>query len=451
MKKVITYGTFDLLHYGHINLLKRAKKLGDYLIVGVTSDDYDKSRGKINVKQSTIERIEAIKSLGIADEIIVEEYEGQKIDDIQRYNVDIFTVGSDWTGKFDYLNEYCEVTYLDRTEGISSSEIRTKNRKLQLGLFGDTNVLIKYFNESIFVNGIQVSAVCSKNEAIIECLKTKNIRIYANYDELLDNVDALYIVTNPFLHYEHIKKALLQNKHVLCESPITLKSSQYIELYELAQEKNLILMEANKTAYATAFNRLILLVKSGAIGNVVSVDSTCTSLQVHINQPDKNYDMLWNSICAWGPTAMLPVFKILGTDYISKKITSLLLDDSPSKFDSFTKIDFVYKNAVASIKVGKGIKSEGELIISGTKGYIYVPAPWWKTDYFEIRFENQTENKRYFYQLDGEGIRYELVAFAKYIENKNISKTYISNKISLATCSIMEDFENNTDCTSIHI
>ena len=134
-----------------------------------------------------------------------------------------------------------------------------------------------------------------------------------------------------------------------------------------------------------------------------------------------------------------------------KKITSLLLDDSPSKFDSFTKIDFVYKNAVASIKVGKGIKSEGELIISGTKGYIYVPAPWWKTDYFEIRFENQTENKRYFYQLDGEGIRYELVAFAKYIENKNISKTYISNKISLATCSIMEDFENNTDCTSIHI
>ena len=82
MIKVITYGTYDMLHYGHIRLLERAKKLGDYLIVGVTSSDYDKYRGKINVEQSLTERIEAIRAAGIADEIIVEEYEGQKIDDI---------------------------------------------------------------------------------------------------------------------------------------------------------------------------------------------------------------------------------------------------------------------------------------------------------------------------------------------------------------------------------
>lgn len=81
MKKVITYGTYDLLHYGHICLLKRAKALGDYLIVGVTADDYDKARGKINVRQTLMERIEEVRATGIADEIIVEEYEGQKIDD----------------------------------------------------------------------------------------------------------------------------------------------------------------------------------------------------------------------------------------------------------------------------------------------------------------------------------------------------------------------------------
>ena len=105
MVKVITYGTFDLLHNGHIRLLQRAKALGDYLIVGVTSDDFDKTRGKINIQQSLIERMEAVKALGIADMVIVEEYEGQKIDDILKYEVDIFTVGSDWVGKFDYLND----------------------------------------------------------------------------------------------------------------------------------------------------------------------------------------------------------------------------------------------------------------------------------------------------------------------------------------------------------
>lgn len=111
MKKVITYGTYDLLHYGHIRLLERAKELGDYLIVGVTSDDYDKSRGKINNNQSLMDRVAAVRATGIADEVIVEEYEGQKIDDIRRLGIDIFAIGSDWKGKFDYLNEYCQVVY----------------------------------------------------------------------------------------------------------------------------------------------------------------------------------------------------------------------------------------------------------------------------------------------------------------------------------------------------
>ena len=129
MIKVITYGTYDLLHYGHIKLLERAKSLGDYLIVGVTADDFDKTRGKINVQQSLMERVEAVRSTGIADEIIIEEYEGQKIDDIQKYDIDIFTVGSDWRGYFDYLNEYCKVVYLPRTEGISTTQIKAELKK----------------------------------------------------------------------------------------------------------------------------------------------------------------------------------------------------------------------------------------------------------------------------------------------------------------------------------
>ena len=91
----------------------------------MTADDFDKSRGKLNVRQSLIERVEAVRGTGLADEIVVEEYEGQKIDDIRRYGVDIFAIGSDWKGQFDYLSEYCRVVYLDRTEGVSSSQLRS--------------------------------------------------------------------------------------------------------------------------------------------------------------------------------------------------------------------------------------------------------------------------------------------------------------------------------------
>jgi choline-phosphate cytidylyltransferase len=153
----------------------------------------------------------------------------------------------------------------------------------------------------------------------------------------------------------------------------------------------------------------------------------------------------WNSICGWGPTALLPVFNILGTKYKDKSIVSHLDEDGT---DQFTKISFIYDHAVASIKVGKGVKSEGELVISGTKGYIYVPAPWWKTDYFEIRYEDQTQNKRYFYQLEGEGIRYELVAFVKAIEcGKN--HFYIGEEVSNAICKVVEDFYDQKDFIEI--
>ena len=163
MVKVITYGTYDLLHYGHIRLLERAKALGDYLIVGVTADSFDLTRGKINVQQSLMERIEGVRSTGLADEIIVEEYEGQKIDDIKRYDIDIFTAGSDWEGKFDYLNEYCKVVYLDRTKGISSSEIRAEKRDLHVGLVGESTVLNKFLRESSYVNGITVCGICTQD------------------------------------------------------------------------------------------------------------------------------------------------------------------------------------------------------------------------------------------------------------------------------------------------
>ena len=443
MVKVITYGTYDLLHHGHIRLLERAKALGDYLIVGVTADDFDKTRGKINVKQSLMERIQAVKDTGLADEIIVEEYEGQKIDDIRRYNVDIFTVGSDWVGKFDYLKEFCQVVYLERTKGISSTELRSEKRKIKMGLVGANSVINKIAGEIKFVNGMDIAGIYTSNEAKLE-EEIKNTNFLAHsYDELLEKSDAIYIVYHPEKHYALIKKALELKKHVICESPLAITKKEYEELFSLANEKGCVLFEAIKTAYSTAFNRLLLLVKSGRIGKVVSVEATCTSLSEKIEKGKVYENNIWNSICGWGPTALLPVFQILGVNYIDKKIISDFVDID-RRLDSFTKIDFTYKDAVATIKVGKGIKSEGSLVISGTEGYIYVPAPWWKTDYFEIRFEDSRLNKRYFYKLDGEGIRYELVAFSRAIEDRK-SLSYINNEVSLEIASVIEDFYNLKD------
>ncbi len=445
MVKVITYGTFDMLHYGHIRLLERAKALGDYLIVGITSDDYDKTRGKINNQQTVMERIRAVKDTGLADEIIVEEYEGQKIDDIRRLGVDIFTVGSDWVGKFDYLNEYCKVVYLPRTEGISSSEVRTEKRKLRIGLVGKAVFRTKFINECKFVNGVEVVGICASQKGTEP--EVADLYYTDKYDDLLERVDAVYIISHPEKHYYDSKKALLAGKHVLCESPIALREGTCKELFGLAKERGLILMDAIKTAYSTAYERLVLLAKAGKIGEVVSVDSVCTSLRDGITVEGVDLSQKWNSMAGWAPAALLPVFQILGTEYKSKTIATKFLDKKEN-MDAFTKIDFIYSDAVASIKVAKAAKAEGELIITGSKGYIFVPAPWWKTDYFEVRYENQEDNKRFFYQLDGEGIRYEIVAFAKSIESKrNIS--YISEKVSETIAQVFEDFDNRENMIEI--
>lgn len=437
MIKVITYGTYDLLHFGHIRLLERAKALGDYLIVGVTSDDFDISRGKINVQQSLMERVEAVRATGFADEIIIEQYEGQKIDDIQKYNVDIFTVGSDWLGYFDYLKDYCKVVYLERTQGVSSTELRSEGAEIRLGLVGDTHIVNKFANECKFVNGAKVIGFLTLN-AELEMTGLEAVSVYVSYKDLVADCDAVYIQSHPFKHYEQIKYALEQKKHVIYESPIALKAKEAEELFALADKNKCILYAGIKTAYSTAYARMILMAKTGKIGKIVSIDAVCTSLNNITNKQALN--RTWNSITAWGPTAMLPIFQLLGTKYINRYIVSSFHPDN-LHFDTFTKIDWLYPNAVASIKVGIGVKAEGQLVIAGTKGYIYVPAPWWKTDYFEIRYEDQMKNKRFFYQLDGEGIRNMIASFVKAIIQNKVA--YVTENISVAIAETMEECINS--------
>ena len=185
---------------------------------------------------------------------------------------------------------------------------------------------------------------------------------------------------------------------------------------------------------------MLLLIKSGGIGKVVSIDATCTSLmQKTSSRPLKP----WGSMYAWGPTALLPIFRLLGTAYTRKHVWTAV-SSADNQFDLFTKVDFEYPDAVASAKVGKGAKSEGDLVISGTEGYVYVPAPWWKTDYFEVRYEDPARNRRYFYQLDGEGISFELVSFVRTIETCG-ECPYSPHEVSRAIAGIIGDIQAGSD------
>lgn len=448
MRKVITYGTYDLLHQGHINLLKRAKELGDYLIVGVTNDNFDRERGKLNVCNNVLERVEAVKATGLADQIIIEDYFGQKIDDIQKYDVDIFAIGSDWEGKFDYLNEYCKVVYLPRTEGISSTMLREeKQTTIKVGIVGCGNIARRFVPEAAFVSGIEITGVYDIDITVgKEFARANDIPVcHYSFEEMLDNVDAVYIATPHLSHYSLSKQALLAKKHVLCEIPMTLKEEQTRELYTLAEEQGVVLIEAHKTAHCPAFNHLMVMIKSGAIGEVVDIEASLSRLLPDKTRREFDPAQAGGSMYESGVYPLLPIFKLLGTEYKNLNIYSRM----ENGVDIYTKGVLRYPTAVCSFKLGLGVKTEGNLVISGTKGYAYVEAPWWKTDYFELRYEDQNKNKKFFYKWDGEGLRYEIQEWMSCIVNKRFSGARLRRRESIAMAKVMQQFTERKNFVEI--
>lgn len=446
--KVITYGTYDLLHQGHINLLQRAKELGDYLIVGVTNDNFDRERGKLNVRNNVLERVEAIKNTGLADKIIIEDYIGQKIDDIQKYGVDIFAIGSDWEGKFDYLNELCKVIYLPRTEGISSTLLRNESQEIiKVGIVGGGRIANRFVDETRHVNGIKISSVFDINHEHIKSFATqKEIhKISKSFQELIEESDAIYVATPHLTHYKYTKEALLSKKHVLCETPLALEEKEATELYDIAEANSVVLMEANKTAHCPAFNHLMVMIKSGVIGEVVDVEASLSKLLTDKTLREFDVNQAGGSMYELGSYPLLPIIKLLGTKYKDLSIYSRM----ENGIDIYTKGIIRYPRAICSFKLGLGVKTEGNLVISGTKGYAYVPSPWWKTDYFELRYEDQNENKKFFYKWDGHGLRYEIQEFLSCIYNHRLFTSRLQRKESIAMAKVMQQFTERNNLIEI--
>ncbi len=438
MTKVITYGTFDLFHEGHYRLLQRAKELGDYLIVGVTTEKYDMERGKLNVVDSLMTRIENVKKSGFADEVIIEESVGQKISDVQKYHIDIFAIGSDWMGTFDYISDYCQVIYLERTKNISSTMLREQNWHIQkVGIIGTGRIANRFVPESKQVSGIDVQKVYNPNRTSAEKFAQKwEIDFYDDIEEFYRGIDSVYIASPHQTHYEYVKSALEHGKHVLCEKPMVLQKEQAELLFTYARQHNLVLFEGIKTAYCPGFEKLLGIACSGIIGTIHYIDACFTKLEDKNKREltDKKYG---GSLTELGSYCMLPIIKLFGNQYEDIRFDAV---HNSKGLDIFTKVSFRYPRGAATATCGLGVKAEGRLLIAGTKGYIVAAAPWWKTTYFEVHYENPSQIDKYSERFFGDGLRYEIRDFLNVINGDDKSVFKLTRSESIAMAEIIEMF-----------
>jgi len=416
-----------MFHQGHLRLLQRAKALGDYLIVGVTDENYDRSRGKLNVIENTEQRVKSIKALDFVDKVIVEKHKKQKAEDMVKYNVDIFAIGDDWEGTFDYLNEYTHVEYLPRTKGISSTELRRDNFDvIKLGMVGLGRETKAFIKEAAHVPNLKINRIYSSDFPALKKFtkESESIRYgHDNYDEFLDtSIVAVYIDTKLKEHYTLIKKAILAKKHVLCENPLALYKGELTELLSLAKKEKVLLLSALRTAFLPAFNQLLTELDKGIIGDIKEVRATRTTLYKEKDYPDTFMAQGATNILASYPSLL--VNKVLGK---SKDIT--FFDQGTEGYDVSNLIISKHDGGAIGISnVATGIKSEGDAEISGTKGYVYIPEPWWLTKKFEVRFEDEHKSHTYKYEFEGDGLRYMIAEFCSLIQRGERKSDKLSHK-----------------------
>lgn len=427
MRKVITYGTFDLFHQGHYNIIKRAKEQGDYLIVGVTSESFDIERGKLNVRDSLLKRIENVRKTGFADEIIIEEYQGQKVSDIIKYNIDVLVVGSDWRGKFDYLKNYCEVKYLERTKNISSTQLRGEGTIYNVGVVTDDTEDGGIVVESKYVSGVHVESVFSENEDTARqfCEKYELDSYGTDFDKFLSTLDIVYVKASLSKREKYIEKAIENGKYVISDSPMTLEPEKLRKLFKKAIENKVVLVEKIMLVYLRAFNQLVWLTHGDLVGKVVSVK--CAVSQADFDGGKSFNETIVYAICA--------IMKLLGKD--CTKVTSNAVKDENGAF-IYDMITMKYPGALATIEIGSTVDIENELVIIGTKGRVTVPNDWWNTGYFEAKVEGNEFLKRYSFNFEGNGFRYLLQELMIMISDQRTECTRLFYEESEALAEILK-------------
>ncbi|MCR5677788.1 MAG: adenylyltransferase/cytidyltransferase family protein [Agathobacter sp.] len=407
MKKVITYGTFDMFHQGHYNIIKRAKEYGDYLIVGVTGDSYDVGRGKLSVHDSIATRINNVKNTGLADAIIVEEYLGQKISDIIKYDVDVFVIGDDWKGKFDHLKQYCEVVYLERTKNISSTQLREENFKhYNIGLIVDEPKDNQIIAEAQKVSGFKVSSVFSEDRKVLDEFQDKYDieNAYRNLDAFWKDTDIVFVKCHLDKRADYIEKCLKEGKHVIADPPFSLSAKEHARLFEIAKENHVALLDNVKMVYVRIFTQLLWMAHAGMIGDIIRFNCS-------ISKRDRSIVNLFDDLTA---LALCPVIKIMGKDYQSIEPKVVQSEDGIE----YASILLKYETGEASINIGNKIRVKEQLEIIGTEGTIRLKDNWWKSNYFELETIDGSDIKTYSMNFDGNGFCFLLSEMMTMLTNE---------------------------------
>lgn len=428
MRKIITYGTFDLFHNGHYNILKRAKEHGDYLVVAVTGENYDIGRGKLNVHDTLATRIENVKKTGFADEIIVEEYLGQKIGDIIKYDIDAFVIGDDWVGKFDHLSRYCEMIYLERTKGISSTQIRQETfDNYDIGIVCDIADDNRIIGESKLLSGFEVKNVYFDDESISEdFLKKYEVEnVCDTYEDILKSSDIIYIRCSVEKRLAYIRSALKAKKHVVYDPPATLNPEEMRELLELAKRNNVIFMENIKMVHIFVFNQLLWMTQGGLIGDVLSFNCSVSKI-------DEKRSNLFNDLSI---PCLLLMLKIMGQDY-SKTDFKVSRNDDEIEFAS---LYFEYPEGVALINVGNKIRVNNQIEIIGSEGTIRMTGDWWKCKRFEIHKPGQSDVEVFNTNFEGDGFKYLIKEMSTMLSTNRINTKSIFEDESLKMVEILEE------------
>lgn len=414
--------------------------MGDYLIVGVTTEHFDRMRGKLNLMDPIRVRMDNVWKTGFADEIIVEDHDGQKVEDIQQYGIDVFTLGSDWVGRFDYLKEYCEVVYLPRTAGVSSSALRDEKLKIvRLGIIGTGRIAPRFLKETSYVSGIEVVGAYNPEADSAKAFEDtyQVVTRTDDFEGFLSEVDAVYVASPNETHSEYVRSAIEAGKHVLCEKPMTFTYDEAVELYKLADKRDVVLMEGIRTAYLPGFQQLLSVAKSGVIGEICDIEACFTRIGAPGTREmtDAKYS---GAFLEYGSYTMLPIFKLMGKNYKNIEIESV---HGKNGIDIFTKVHFRYDNKVATAVAGAGVKSEGQLVISGTEGYILAKSPWWLTKGFDVRFEDPNKVDHYEATFQGEdGLRYEIAEFVRKINGSAGADYKLTAEESIAMADVVEKF-----------
>ena len=253
-----------------------------------------------------------------------------------------------------------------------------------------------------------------------------------SYKDFLECVDAVYIASPNETHYNYAKLAIEAGKHVLSEKPLSFTKRESEELYSEAKEKNVVLMEAVKAAYCPGFQQLINVAKSGKIGDIVDVEASFTRL-ADPNSRERKDGLYGGAFLEFGPSVLLPVIKLMGKDYSSVSFDSIYDDNG---VDLYTKVNIRYPKGFATVKTGVGVKTEGQLVVSGTKGYIIAQSPWWLMRQFDVRYEDPSKIEHFEPRFQGDGLRYEISDFVSKI-NGTDKKDY---KLTAGESVLMSEF-----------